>query len=140
MVFLRIKRRTWISYAHIWLGRAVVLAGLVNILFGMLLSGHDKPSVIFVGAIAALEVVGISYGVWRAQRKAEVEKQVAALALEVEGHALMPRQSSEARDYFALDMSRDGSDDDDDDDDDDKEALNKKSRGHDVKSSSDSKV
>lgn len=137
MVFLRIKKRTWLSYAHIWLGRVVIIAGLVNILFGMLLSGHGKPSVIFVGAIAALEVIGISYGVWRAQRRAQVEKQVAALALEVEGHALMPRGSSEARDYFAVEMSQDDSDDDDDDD---EEALNKKSRGHDVKRSSDSRV
>ncbi|KAK3985257.1 hypothetical protein QBC44DRAFT_362432 [Cladorrhinum sp. PSN332] len=112
MVFLRIKRRTWISHAHIWMGRGIVAGGLVNILLGMRLSGHGAWNVAAVGAVALVEAVGLAYFVWRAQRRAEVEKQVAELTSEVEGHALMPRESNVSNDYFAIEMSEDDSDDD----------------------------
>ncbi|KAK4231840.1 hypothetical protein QBC38DRAFT_176337 [Podospora fimiseda] len=137
MVFLRIKRRTWISYGHIWLGRGIVAGGLVNILLGMRLSGHGAWNMAAVGAVVLVQVVGLAYFVWRAQRRAEVEKQVAKLSSEVEGHALMPRESTASNDYFAIEMSEDDSDNDSDAS--NKEAT-KHAKGYDARRSGDGKV
>ncbi|KAK4161752.1 hypothetical protein QBC43DRAFT_323200 [Cladorrhinum sp. PSN259] len=137
MVFMRIKRRTWISHAHIWLGRGAVAGGMVNVLLGMLLSGHGAWNVTVVGAVALAEALSLGYFVWRAQRRAEVEKQVAALTSEVEGHALMPREHNVGNDYFALEMSEDESGDDSDDLND---GSTKKAKGYDARRSGDAKV
>ncbi|KAK0634308.1 hypothetical protein B0T17DRAFT_513005 [Bombardia bombarda] len=116
MVFLRLRRRTWISHAHIWLGRSGLALGWVNVLSGLVLSGHAKFDVGVSAGLVALEAVCVSAWVWMAQRSAA--KRQAALA-QSEAHALMPTSGTD--DYFALEMS-----DEDDTDDEDKE-LGKKS-------------
>ncbi|KAH7625145.1 hypothetical protein B0T09DRAFT_66560 [Sordaria sp. MPI-SDFR-AT-0083] len=71
MDFLRIRRRTWISYGHIWLGRGAVLAGWVNVILGLLLSGHSRIDVWGIGIFVGIEAVVVCWWVWRAaQRKA----------------------------------------------------------------------
>ncbi|KXX79234.1 hypothetical protein MMYC01_205623 [Madurella mycetomatis] len=91
MRFLRIRRRTWISHAHIWLGRTIVAAGWVNVLLGMLLAG-----------------VGLSFFLWRAQRAATKKQATPGGS---EAHALMPRDNS-TDEYFALELSDEEADGD----------------------------
>ncbi|KAK1570184.1 uncharacterized protein LY79DRAFT_479275, partial [Colletotrichum navitas] len=39
-VFLRIRQRSWVSHAHIWSGRFILVSGLGNIVSGMAMAGH----------------------------------------------------------------------------------------------------
>lgn len=54
LTFLKIRRRTWVSHAHIWAGRLIMLFGWVNIITGLSLSGHRQTAIAFT----VLEVLG----------------------------------------------------------------------------------
>ncbi|KAK4172208.1 hypothetical protein QBC36DRAFT_338438 [Triangularia setosa] len=128
--FVRIKRRTWISHGHIWLGRFVVAGGLVNVILGMWLSGKGAGGVWLVGLVGLVEAAGLGYWLWRAER--QKRQAVGGEEDGAEALALMPRSSDGGEDYFALDESEDEDDDEDDDEDNDgkisdEEALRKKS-------------
>ncbi|KAK3371021.1 hypothetical protein B0T24DRAFT_304618 [Lasiosphaeria ovina] len=132
VVFLRLRRRTWISHAHIWLGRSGIVAGWVNILLGMMLSGYGGLRVGFVAAVVAVEAAGVGVWLWTAQRRAAAYGGVG----QAEAHALMPR-GGPADDYFTLEMSDDENDDDEDDgvnggDKEERERLRRKSGADDV--------
>ncbi|KAK3491076.1 uncharacterized protein B0T23DRAFT_421390 [Neurospora hispaniola] len=115
--FLRIRRRTWISHGHIWLGRWAVVAGWVNVVLGLLLSGHSRVDVWGVGIFMGMEAVVVAWWVWRAaQRKAiagenggQNGKGTTMEDGEVESHALMARNGGAGADgeYFRLSMSED---------------------------------
>ncbi|KAK0669901.1 hypothetical protein QBC41DRAFT_390673 [Cercophora samala] len=123
--FVRIKRRTWISYGHIWLGRAVVAGGFANVVLGMLLSGKAAGSIWLVVVVGALEAAGLGWWLWRAKRQ---RKQVVAGEDGTEALALMPRASDGGDNYFALDESEEETSDEDQDGKiSDEEALRKKS-------------
>ncbi|KAK3680860.1 hypothetical protein B0T22DRAFT_474268 [Podospora appendiculata] len=103
MVFLRIRRRTWVSVAHVWLGRSALVFGWANVVTGMVLSGHGRLDLGVVGVVAVVEAVSVAGCVWWVQRK---RRAVEGGEGEVEAHALMPRDEG-GRDYFALEMSDD---------------------------------
>ncbi|EGO56228.1 hypothetical protein NEUTE1DRAFT_117243 [Neurospora tetrasperma FGSC 2508] len=116
MDFLRIRRRTWISHGHIWLGRWAVVAGWVNVVLGLLLSGHSRVDVWGVGIFMGMEAVVVAWWVWRAaQRKAMAGENGGQNGKgtmedgEVESHALMARNGGAGADgeYFRLSMSED---------------------------------
>lgn len=111
--FVRIKRRTWISHGHIWLGRFLVAGGLVNVVLGMLLAGKGAGSVWLVVAVGVLEAAGLGYWLWRAERQ---RKQAAGAGEDgTEALALMPRSSDGGENYFALDESEEESSDEGED-------------------------
>lgn len=67
--FLRVPRRTWISHAHVYLGRAVLVAGHCSVLTGLLL--HDSPifQYVITGIIALAEEGWIIGTILWARRK-----------------------------------------------------------------------
>ena len=73
--FVRLHRRTWVSHAHIWLGRLVMSAGWFNVVSGLLLRRYNSRSAIVVMAIVTVsfEVLGLTgwmyFWVWRKQAK-----------------------------------------------------------------------
>lgn len=102
--FLRLRRRTWVSYAHVWLGRLIMVGGWSNVVSGLLLRGFGKSSAIVVAVTVAvcMEAVGLSGWVWWVQRRRARYIPKASWAKEDEGS-------------FALSTSDDDDDDDADD-------------------------
>ncbi|KAK3396854.1 hypothetical protein B0T20DRAFT_500318 [Sordaria brevicollis] len=117
--FVRIRRRTWISYGHIWLGRWAVVAGWVNVVLGLLLSGHSRVDAWGVGIFMGMEAVVVAWWVWRAaQRRKAMEGgngQGGKVQLEDgegESYGLMARNGGNGSggadgEYFRLSMSED---------------------------------
>ncbi|KAK4196323.1 hypothetical protein QBC40DRAFT_287478 [Triangularia verruculosa] len=123
--FVKIKRRTWISYGHIWLGRFVVAGGLANVVLGMLLSGKGASSIWVAAVIGLVEAAGLGYWLWRAEKQ---RKQALGGGDDgTEALALMPRTSDGGENYFALDESEEEDLDSEDGKMSDEEALRKKS-------------
>lgn len=109
MVFLRIRRRTWLSYSHIWLGRFVMLAAYSNLISGMLLREYSPFLVLIMGIAAVVEVSALVVTLWRAGKAGRSGKQSFAMKA--------ARQGAEEN-YFALDEDEDdevGEEDEDDD-------------------------
>ncbi|KAK0638982.1 hypothetical protein B0T16DRAFT_394790 [Cercophora newfieldiana] len=100
MVFLRVRHRTWISHAHIWVGRAVLGAGWVNVLSGLIISGYGGFGIAMIGALVVVEAVGVGLWVWVAQQRAKGKT-----SKQTEAHALMPTGGEGTEDYFAIEMS-----------------------------------
>ncbi|KAL9114973.1 MAG: hypothetical protein Q9227_001216 [Pyrenula ochraceoflavens] len=64
VVFVRLRRRTWVSDGHVWLGRGVMVFGWGNLVSGMVLRQYGWSLLGgMVGAIA-LEAAGL-WWVWR---------------------------------------------------------------------------
>jgi hypothetical protein len=77
MDFLRIHRRTWISHAHIWLGRTMMVAGWSNLVTGMMLRGWGTVWIFIMGVTVLTEMVGLSFWVWwRLRRNAKKARGV----------------------------------------------------------------
>lgn len=66
--FVRIRRRTWISHAHIWTGRSMMAAGLANIVLGLVLRGYSRAWTAGVGVFLGIEALLLVWWVWRRQR------------------------------------------------------------------------
>jgi hypothetical protein len=103
--FVRTRRRSWISYGHIWVGRGIVVGGWVNVVLGLLLAGRLTWGVVLLGGLVSVEAVVLGKFLWTAQQRAQ-KQQAASGEGEGEGHALMPRDAG-ADDYFVLEMSDD---------------------------------
>ena len=60
--FIRLSRRTWVSYAHVWLGRVFMIIGWANIFSGVILRGYSaySPAAIVAAVCAFSEAVGIT--------------------------------------------------------------------------------
>ncbi|KAG6003517.1 hypothetical protein E4U21_001917 [Claviceps maximensis] len=71
VIFVRIRARTWVSHAHIWLGRTEMAGGCVNLLLGMALTGYDPLAIDAAAVWIVLEAVGVAYWVYRARLLAE---------------------------------------------------------------------
>ncbi|KAJ5863644.1 uncharacterized protein N7529_005560 [Penicillium soppii] len=68
IIFVRIRSGTWVSYAHIWLGRLEMVGGCVNLLIGMALAGYDSLSIEVVAGLILIEALGLAFWVsYRAQ-------------------------------------------------------------------------
>ncbi|CAG8421538.1 unnamed protein product [Penicillium salamii] len=64
LVFLRLKRRTWISHTHIWTGRIILLLGWTNMVSGMAQQGFGMLWMVLVSGIVLGELTGLSLWVW----------------------------------------------------------------------------
>jgi Cytochrome domain of cellobiose dehydrogenase len=67
--FVKDRRRTWISHAHVWLGRSIIVAGWSNIVTGMRLGGYSHTAVMAVAGLMVLEFVGLTFWICAANRK-----------------------------------------------------------------------
>lgn len=61
--------RTWVSKAHILLGRSMMAAGWSNSVIGMMLYGHSIGPTSLVGIFGVLEVAGITFWIRRISDK-----------------------------------------------------------------------
>ncbi|KAG5935856.1 hypothetical protein E4U53_000347 [Claviceps sorghi] len=68
VIFVRIRARTWVSYAHIWLGRTEMVAGGVNLLLGMALTGYNVVSINAAAVLVVLEVFGVACWLYHRRR------------------------------------------------------------------------
>ncbi|GJC97738.1 hypothetical protein ColKHC_06564 [Colletotrichum higginsianum] len=75
--FVRVRRRTYISYAHIWTGRAVMLGGQANLLLGLLLHGAARLHVGLVAAFIVLQSSLLAVWLRRRAKAAEARARVA---------------------------------------------------------------
>lgn len=116
MVFLRIRRRTWLSYSHIWLGRFVMLAAYSNLISGMLLREYSSFFVLLMGIASLAVVLALVVKLWRVGRAAGRSGVKQSFAMKAAG------QGAEEN-YFALDEDEDddeiGEEEEDEDDDND---------------------
>ncbi len=110
MDFLKIRRRTWISYAHIWLGRAMMLAGWSNLITGMVLRGYQQLCIIVMGIAVGIEIVGVSFFVWWKWRGNMLKAKKESFGPMVTA----PWQKEEDSKYFALGTVDDEEDGDED--------------------------
>ncbi|KAF3940092.1 hypothetical protein ABW19_dt0203289 [Dactylella cylindrospora] len=62
MVFRAKRKRTWLSYAHIWVGRTAIIMGIVNGGLGLPLAGSTTPTTAIyagcAGIVAAVYLIG----------------------------------------------------------------------------------
>ena len=100
VTYLRIRRRTWLSNAHVWTGRLMILPlGMLNILSGMLLRNVGVPWIAVVATLIITEAACLIVFLRRAalrrripafktvsseERLATFGEQEAAFALEEE--------------------------------------------------------
>ncbi|KAK5998092.1 hypothetical protein PT974_00464 [Cladobotryum mycophilum] len=98
--FVRIRRRTWISYGHISLGFILLFGGWANVLSGIILYGLGKLGVFLMATLVLVEIVCVGGWAYLARRRQSAKAMVSKETPE----------SSAA--YFALDEME--SDDDDD--------------------------
>lgn len=67
--FLQLRRRTWLSHFHIWLGRFMLIGGWSNILTGLVLLGYSSLFLSVGGLIIGLEAVGLAFCLWRLKKR-----------------------------------------------------------------------
>ena len=58
VVYLRIRRPTWLSESHVWLGRCLMLGGFANVLLGLVLKGYSSRIVTITAITGSLECLG----------------------------------------------------------------------------------
>ncbi|KAG5999235.1 hypothetical protein E4U54_001982 [Claviceps lovelessii] len=75
VIFVRIRARTWVSYAHIWLGRTEMVSGCVNLLLGMALTGYNVLSINAAAMFIMMEMLGIAY--WLHRRRVVASRTLA---------------------------------------------------------------
>jgi hypothetical protein len=69
--FIRLRRRTWVSYAHIWSGRLVMTGGWVNIIGGLVFRGYktNDPMFVFMVICVCCQAIGLGFWVHWIQEK-----------------------------------------------------------------------
>jgi len=109
---LQVKRKTWMSNVHVWLGRAVLPAGMANLVSGLLLRHYGRLTVGLAIGLIAVEIIGLAILLAKARNRTRGPPGSQRTA------AGGPPTGDEAEEYFQL-----AGDDDDDsfsgDDDDD---------------------
>ncbi|KAK3180941.1 hypothetical protein K4F52_007755 [Lecanicillium sp. MT-2017a] len=69
--FVQIRRRTWVSYAHMSVGWAVLLGGWVNALIGLTLFGLGNFGFFLVAGFIAAEAVALVGWVYIARKRSQ---------------------------------------------------------------------
>jgi hypothetical protein len=69
--FVRLRCRTWVSHAHIWSGRLIMIGGWANIIAGLLLRGYTTHNGFFVLMVIfiSLQGIGLGFGAYWVQAK-----------------------------------------------------------------------
>jgi hypothetical protein len=109
--FVQIRRRTWVSWAHMSIGWIILVGGWINVLIGLTLFGMGHFGRFLVGGFIAAEAVALVGLVYIARKRAQqARKSKDGVAWEDPGE-----------EYFALH-------DDIEDSEDEEERANRKSR------------
>ncbi|EXJ89044.1 hypothetical protein A1O3_02108 [Capronia epimyces CBS 606.96] len=109
-------RTTWMAQVHVWLGRAVLPLGMLNVVSGLLLRHYGWLTVSLAIALAAVEILALALLMARARRDALRRPGASGAAANGSAYKLGPvaatgpSAADEAEEYFQL-----GEDDDDDD-------------------------
>ncbi|KAI0890160.1 iron reductase domain protein [Annulohypoxylon maeteangense] len=75
MVFLRLRRRTWLSHSHIYLGRFMMIGGWTNLVTGLVLRGYSRLSVGIMGFVVGFEAVALTaWLLWKRIKAARAER------------------------------------------------------------------
>ncbi|KUJ19763.1 CBD9-like protein [Mollisia scopiformis] len=69
--FVKLQRRAWVSFLHIWLGRSMMVIGWANVVSGLSLRGYKSTSgsMLTVIIVVCLEAVGFAVWTFWRQRK-----------------------------------------------------------------------
>ncbi|OAA73468.1 Carbohydrate-binding domain family 9-like protein [Cordyceps fumosorosea ARSEF 2679] len=105
--FVRIRRRTWVSYAHMGLGWGILLGGWANAVTGAMLFGLGRPGLLVLVGLVATELMALVAVVYVARRKSRQDRAKATAKA-------TDWRDGENEEYFALDDA-DSEDDDEED-------------------------
>ena len=92
-MFSRTHCRSWVSDAHVWLGKGILLCASSNLVTGMLLYGYRRVYIVVVAIFLAIELLGLSIWVWWVRKRSSIDVR------SVDG---TPAWASQQVDYFAL--------------------------------------
>ncbi|KAI1443146.1 iron reductase domain protein [Annulohypoxylon stygium] len=95
MVFLRLRRRTWLSHSHIYLGRFMMLGGWANLIAGLTLRGYSRLTIGIFGFVVGLEAIGLT--AWLVWKKIQAARKERMNKLNADA------QKDDLTNYFALD-------------------------------------
>jgi hypothetical protein len=59
VVFLKIRRRTWISKTHTWLGRCIIGAGWCNLVVGLSIAGYADKYIYLIAVLVWIEAIAL---------------------------------------------------------------------------------
>jgi Cytochrome domain of cellobiose dehydrogenase len=104
--YVVIKRKTWLSTTHVWMGRTVLGAGMVNLMLGVLLRKFGRTVIVCLAAAEILLIIVITFVVGK--------HSVRALSLPLDQRA-QPMVGDEAEEYFQLVGDEDEDEDESDD-------------------------
>ena len=104
--FLRVKTPTWMSRVHVWLGRAVLPAGMLNVFFGLKLREYGWLTILLSVLVMIVELGGLFVYVRHSKKRGNVR-----IGGGDAGKRGAEMTGAEAEEYFQL-----TADDDDDDD------------------------
>ncbi|KAL7951085.1 hypothetical protein V8C42DRAFT_308460 [Trichoderma barbatum] len=99
--FIRIFRRTWISYAHIALGFVLLVSGWANVIGGLMLYGVGKFGIAIIALLILLEAAGVGAFSYLARRRSKARGSI---------HKETPEASAA---YFALEDIPESDEEDD---------------------------
>ncbi|KAL7906712.1 hypothetical protein GGI35DRAFT_91825 [Trichoderma velutinum] len=99
--FIRIFRRTWISYAHISLGFVILVSGWANVIGGLVLYGFSKFGIVMMALLILLEAAGVGGWSFLARRRSMTRGTI---------HKETPESSAA---YFALEDIPESDEEDD---------------------------
>lgn len=95
VLFVKIRRRTWVSYGHMSLGWAILLGGWANVVTGSMLFGLGKTGLYALAAFIATELMALVALVYIARRKRQQDQE------QLKAKSTDWREVGE--EYFALD-------------------------------------
>ena len=75
VAFFKTSQRTWVSDAHVLLGRSVILVGWGNVVIGMKLYGHSLAPMVIVILVVLVLMIG-SIWVWRSQSRMKATQNI----------------------------------------------------------------
>lgn len=99
--FIRIFRRTWISYVHISLGFVILVSGWANVIGGLVLYGFSKFGIAMLALFILLEAAGVGAWSFLARRRSMARGTI---------HKETPESSAA---YFALEDIPESDEEDD---------------------------
>ncbi|KAL5349886.1 hypothetical protein ACLOAV_004920 [Pseudogymnoascus australis] len=100
MEFIRIRRRTWLSHSHLWLGRAMIVGGWNNLITGMVLRGYSRFGITSMCILVGSETIGLTGWLWWIRVKAARAQRNGAPVILNESNTVGNKKSE--ADYFAL--------------------------------------
>lgn len=100
-MFKKYKRRTFWSYAHLWLGRIIITLGIINGGLGLLLANNSPSGAIAYGVIAAIVwLVYVAAAVYGEMKKARSAPPKYSERMGSDEGSPMRDMSGQPREYY----------------------------------------